>query len=409
MNLRLAVLLVLCFVSAIRAETPQEEIVRQVPQALKILDGYHADRPQSDERTLHLVYWTPSDRAPAPQHRERLSRLMLDIQAFYKTQMKQLGLGERTIRLAKDADGLLKIHLVKGAKPYSNYDVKSGQDIRKECKPLLAAAGIEADKETIVIFCNMSNWDAEKRTMSQNSPYYAGGGLRAGTAWQVDSPLLDPALLAKKDETLKDGQYGKISVGKYNSIFVGGVCHELGHALGLPHNSERPEQREAFGTALMGGGNRTYGDDRRGEGRGSFLTLAEGLRLASHPMFSGSVKGIDLPASVKLQDVAVQPAKDGKSFTFSAKAATKEGDPPVYAIIGYLDPDGGQDYDAPTVTAIPDREGRFTLNCNALKAGKPGVLRVVACQANGGRIGDKAYSLNYDVAKNGAVDLKPVK
>lgn len=404
--LRLALLIALLPAFSVHAETPQEEISRQVPAALKILDAYHADHPQPGERVLQMIYWTPADREPAPQYRERLTRVMLDIQTFYKTQMKQLGFGERTIHLAMDADWLLKIHLVKGAKPYADYDVKSGQAIRKECKPVLAAAGIDVDKETIVIFCNMSNWDPEKRTMSQNSPYYASGGLRGGTAWQVDSTLLDSALLAKKDEMLKDGQYGHISVGKFNSIFVGGVCHELGHALGLPHNKERPDQHEVFGTALMGSGNRTYGDDRRGEGRGTFLTLAEGLRLASHPMFSGSVKGIDLPASVKLQNVKVEPAKDGKSFTVSAKAAVKAGDPPVYALIGYLDPDGGQDYDAATVTAIPDAEGRFTLNCNALKSGKPGVLRIVACQANGGRINDKIYSMAYNVAADGAVTLK---
>src|SRR5690606_23776384 len=102
----------------------------------------------------------------------------------------------------------------------------------------LQAAGIEADKETIVIFCNMSNWDPKTGTMSQNSPYYASGGLRNGTAWQVDSALLDAGLLKEKEPQLRDGQYGRISVGRYNSIFVGGVCHELGHALGLPHNQE---------------------------------------------------------------------------------------------------------------------------------------------------------------------------
>ena len=68
----------------------------------------------------------------------------------------------------------------------------------------------------------------------------------------------------------------------------------------------RTNERATFGTALMGGGNHTYGEERRGEGRGTFLTLCEGLRLASHPLFTRSEKGIDLPANAKLSEVAVE-------------------------------------------------------------------------------------------------------
>ncbi len=395
-----AVALALLIPLAARATTPQEEITDQAPRALAILNKWHAADPVPADRRLHLVYWTPADREPAPRYRERLSAILLDIQKFYLAEMKRMGFGERPIRLHAEADGLLKIHVVKGAKPYKDYDGKSGGDIRKECLPTLKAAGIDADKETIVIFCNMSNYDAAAGTINQNSPYYAGGSKRGGTAWQVDSPILDLALLDKKEPLVRDGQYGRISVGKYNSIFIGGVAHELGHALSLPHNAERPDQKAAFGTALMGGGNRTYGDDRRGEGRGSFLTLAHGLRLASHPIFSGSAKGIDLRASAKIDEVKITPAE--KSFTVTARVTA---DPPCYAIVGYMDPAGGSDYDATTCTAVPDADGRFTLRCDALRKGKAGELRIVALQANGGGLGDKTHAISYSVDADGKVDL----
>lgn len=383
-------------------QAPEGAAADQVVAARKVLDAYHAQEPVSSGRTLHIVYWTPSDREPAPQYRERLTRVLFDIREFYAKEMRRLGFGDRTIRLATDADGLLKIHLVHGVGPYSKYHVQSGDAIRKECLPTLEAARIEAAKETVVIFCNMSNWDPMTATMSQNSPYYASGGLRNGVAWQVDSPLLDADLLGRKEPLLQDGQYGKISVGRYNSIFVGGVCHELGHALGLPHNLERPQERVRIGTSLMGSGNRTYGEDRRGEGRGSFLTLCDGLRLASHPLFTGSAKGIDLPANAELSEVKVEVDDDSKAFTFSAKVSA---DPPAYAVVAYMDPSGGNDYDATTASSIPDAKGRFSLRCDALKAGKSGVLRVVACQANGGRINDNVFSVPYSVAEDGTVDL----
>lgn len=386
------------------AASPQTEIVAKVPKAKAILDAWQSKDPARAEKKVHIVYWTPSDRDPAPRFEERLGTIMADIRDFYAREMKRLGFGPMTIRLDYADGGKMKVHLAKSRKPYAEFDVQSGGPIRNECLTTLRAAGIDPEKETIVIFCNMSNWDAEKSTISQNSPYYAGGSNRQGTAWQVDSPILELDSLAKKEPRVKDGQYGDISIGRYNSIFIGGICHELGHALGLPHNRERDDEAAALGTALMGSGNRIYGENLRGEGKGSFLTLAHGLKLASHPIFCGSVKGIDMSTNAELHDVKV--ANQGKSFTYTARVTAN---PPPYAVLGYMDPEGGGDYDATTCTAIPNAEGNFMLEAGALAAGKAGVFRVVVVQANGAASSfagaSTPFTYPYLVAKDGTVDL----
>lgn len=392
------------------ASPPKDIIATQAPKARAIIEAWQKGEPTDAKRILHIVYWTPADREPLPQYRERLTRVLESIQKFYAQEMNTIGFGPQTINLTYSADRLLKIHLVRGERPYSEYSSKDGQRIRKECLPILQKAGINADQETVAIFCNMSNWDADKMRMSQNSPYYAGGNHRRGTAWQADSALLDPDLLPKKSPIIHAGQYGKISVGQYNSIFVGGVAHELGHALGLPHNCERADERAALGIALMGSGNRTFGRDLRDEGKPSFLTLASALRCASHPMFTGSVKGMQLPGKAHLQDLEFT-AKD-RAITVTGKVITAPNSPPVHAVIAYTDPVGNKNYNATTATAIPDNHGHFTLNCTDLQRGKSASLRLIILYANGdatSHIGSRTpYNYPYTVDKNGQPDLSTI-
>ena len=395
--------LVLAALAMTAASAEPSDDAQVAAAARKILDAYHADGPQRAERRLHVICWRAKDRDFPADHRERLDRIMAHIQSFYAREMEQLGFGRRSIQLARDDRGRLVIHEVVGEAGFADYGTPDGSRIRKECLPVLKAAGIDMDRETAMIFTNLATWDPRQLDFKHKSPYYAGGDHRGGTAYQLDSPELDVRNLPRKEPTITDGQYGRISLGKHNSIFIGGIAHELGHALGLPHCHATDRQAAARGTALMGAGNLTYAEEARGEGKGSFLTLADGLQLASHPQFSGSIKGMHDDAAATLTDPVATAAADGKSFAVSARIT---GTPPVYAVVGYLDPEGGGDYDARTVTAAPQADGSFTLACDAVVAGKPATLRIVACHANGGTT---TWNHAYAVAKDGAVDIEALR
>ena len=377
----------------------------QVKQALQILDAWHNDQPEPGERYLHLVCWTPSDREFPADYQARLTRIMEHIQAFYADQMEHYGMPDRTIRLRYDGKQVL-LHKVVGRNPTKHYAMESGSEIREECLPVLKEAGIDANKETIFILCNLATWDARQLRFTHNSPYYAGGSFRSGTAWQLDSPELDTLNLKLKQPMIEDGQYGNISLGKHNSIFIGGMAHELGHSLGLPHCTARPDE-SVKGEALMGSGNRTYGDELRGEGKGSFLTLAHALRLASHPQFSKSVKGMDLKTRADINELEIDAR--GKSIHV---AGVVKADPPVYAVVAYFDPDGGSDYDATTASAIPAANGRFELSSSALRLGSAGELRLFPLHVNGsaaGQMSETSFRYSYVIKSDGTPDLTAIR
>ena len=389
---------------------PWEPGSADLARARQVLDQWENTAPEKAVRKMQVVYWTPADREPQPDYRARLTRVMLHVQKFYLDQMTAYGFPGRSIQLDLADDGLLRLPVARGtlkSAECSEQDGSDGQAIRRDCLAALQQSGIDGNKETMVIFCNLAEWDAEQRRMSHHSPYYASGSSVGGTAWQLDSPLLDAASLPVKDQLLHDAQYGHISLGKYNSIFVGGVCHELGHALGLPHCRECAAAAASRGSALMGSGNRTYGDEVRGDGKGSFLTLPHALKLAAHPQFSGSVKQMTAPAGVDFSAWKIEP--HGDTLQVQGRVASAL---PVHAVLAYADPEGGGDYDSAIAAAVPQTDGTFflTLPATGMRS-LPAMLSFVGVCANGAATASvwsrQALSLPCRIDAAGNYDVTP--
>ena len=245
-----------------RPAVPPIPEAEQAARALELINAYHAPRPASVSRKLHIVYFTPSGRAPEPRYRERLEPILEDIRAFYRDGMSRSGFGPKTFDLARDADGKLIIHLVQGKEPEAAYtrsgfqqdqesDVSTRNRIQAECRPAIEAAGISFEHETVLIFCNLTTWNEKSKTFIQHSPYCGFSTQTNRVRFALDTVIQNLEDIPRNVPILNDDQYCDMSLGKFNTIFIGSIAHELGHAFALPHCGERWDEK-LRGTSLMG-------------------------------------------------------------------------------------------------------------------------------------------------------------
>jgi hypothetical protein len=317
---------------------------------------------------VYIVYFNPADRECLPGYQERIDRIMTEIQAWYRDEMERNGFGPMTFPLERDKDGRLVIHVVKGNRTYAPDEEMGTEEIRdKQVKPALRAKGIDIDQEHIIIFQNLvfvTEQEGAKVTRSR-CPYCGGGNHKSGTAWVTDFELLDPLNLLKKSPKILDGGTRPYTLGKYVVTYLGGVAHEFGHSLGLPHNEQTEEQFEKLGYTLMGSGNYHLFGERAGDEKGSYLSKPHATILSSHPLFKRNTKDIDVEADCKFHEIEFA-AGDGEYIVTGRVEST----PPAYAVVAYHDlMQHHVDYDATSWVGEVDQDGRFEVHVGALKPG----------------------------------------
>jgi hypothetical protein len=344
---------------------------------------------------LRIAYFIPNDRQPCADFTNRLDAVVKDVQEFYRKGMEANGHGPISFTPDRNPDGSLNILLVHGKCPMQQYGRNDSWKVRAEVKDELLKAGINMDRETVLLFQVLLQWQGDKAT--EVGPYVGSGDNRHGTAWVYDDERLDARRLG---DLSKGGYYhGYCSIGQFNSHYVGGVAHELGHALGLPH--EREAKNDPRGKSLMGGGNHTYGQEKRKQGRGSFLSAASALPLSSHPLFTGNRNNCEAACSSKLLDL--QTSFQDNTFILSGRLTAK---PSARGIVAYNDWEAiKDDYDALGLTSAIDKDGAFRFAINELQPGQ-WVLRLRVCHENGGR---SSFAFNYTVDAQGKPDLAPLR
>ena len=360
-----------------------------------------------ETKKLRVVYFYPKDRKPLKNYKKRWDKIMNDIQSFFSVEMEKLGYGKSQLSLEKE-NGLLKLHEVVGsAKDDGTYSYQSGGRILNEVTKALKTKGINAKEETLLIVCGLSETDGKKVRIY--SPYYGmGANQNKGICFVADSDWLNIEGL-KPDEsktTLKVKEhrdYEPFTLARFNTTYIGGTIHELGHGLSLPHNlATRVESKK--GTALMGAGNYTYRQEWRNEGKGSFLTNAHAVRLIVHPLFSGTSKQASISSKLSIHSLSIEYTNGSLYLRGSVRSEI-----PVVAMIAYNDGENkGQkryqvnnDYDATTWTSVINPDKEFSIRIDDIKEGNH-QIRLVGVHANGAT---NTQRIHYSV-KDGKPNLE---
>ena len=358
------------------------------------LAKFHAEAKPS-ERPLRVVYFHPSDVEPLPQYHERLTRIMLDIQEFYLSEMERNGFGSKTFPLERDGDSLV-IHVVKGQDTADGYDHDSGDKVRRE----VAAAVAEKFRlaSEFVLIVNAMCRTEEDGSYFFYAPYYGNGGARNGVCHVADCELMDTRNYTETDKRIRYVEhYGKRNqtLAGFSCLYIGGIAHELGHAFGYQHNQEKPWETQRHGTALMGSGNFTFRHELRGK-PGTFMTFATSMQLASHPLFARVE--LDDSSQTETSIESLEFAQEDRRLIIRGEVKSNV---EPYAVIAFTNPKiehgwQNEDYDALTWNAeVVD--GKFTVVAKRHSPGRSG-LKLRFCHLDGTQ---SNFKFEYDADEDG--------
>ncbi len=298
-------------------ESPTPVIVVTPPMPI----SYKSDKSAN----LNVVYFIPTDMTAYPDYEKRISEVLLDGQAFYKKEMERNGFGAKTFGLLKDDNyKRVKIITLKAKLDKSNYTYADASKALTEIKDYFTTNPAEKTSEhTLVILPSPLNADGTPVASGVNPnlavPFYGSGKW----CFIKDFPTFSMANIANSQS------------------FVGGTHHELGHALGLPHNLEKASEKATLGTALMGAGNQTYGKSA------TFLSKADCSILNNNQIFNGT--GINYYGTADATITKIYGSFVNQKIVVSGKM-TATGSPVTYVLF-YNDGStngfgGNKDYDA---------------------------------------------------------------
>ena len=337
----------------------------------------------SQSANLNVIYFIPNDVAVPTEYHRRISEILIQFQDFVKAEMIRNGYGAKTFSLLKDnAKNRIKLIVINGKFGKATYPYSGGSGaVITEINEYKAAHPTDFTSEHNLIIIPSYETDVTK---SPGGPPFYGLGR---SCFALDYSQMDKAYL---------GTTG--TLGNWATTWIGGLVHELGHGLNLPHNCQKVSENATLGMALMWAGNSTYGKSK------TFLTAADCAILNVNQVFNstaityGTVNSSITRIYAKYDEAKAAIVLSGK-YTSSV---------PVKDVIYYNDPNVNnegtgvnRDYNAVTWASKPINNDSFYVEMPLAemkdKSSWPFELKVKLVCENG-TVKETIY--NYDFLNN---------
>lgn len=295
---------------------PKQKNDNIVKTASEIVARYNKEKP-TNSVVVKVVYFHGNDRPPCKKWKARLTRTLDAVSNFYKEEFDRFGVTIDGIPFERTEKGY-NITVVKGSLTSRSYRASDGFKICDEIKKS-TNGNIDFSKQYVLVFTGL-NYQRSNGTYVFHSPYYAINKGGFNCCFVADCDLLDPQLLTNVDKKMTFSERFLLSkechVAEFNSWYIGGVAHELGHVFGLPHNFGNPFELNSSNISLMGKyGSRHFKDYLWGGKQSAFISQACLFQMLSHPVFSSNSKKNVPQKNLKITKLDINKGATGFKMT----------------------------------------------------------------------------------------------